>query len=167
MAIGLVIAATTQTTTAEENGFEYPYYNYQNDLEGYTPDQGGVASVAGQVHDQDFLSYLANYQTTQTRQDLAEIEPLLVPGAIGLGNLLVTGVAYYNNRDEIDKLKDRVSKIENLLRNTCTKVNEVTTAADFIGTEAANIAMTGAAGNTPQGAVLTRLAGVSNPTCTL
>lgn len=57
-----------------ENGFEYPYYNYQNDLEGYAPpDQGAVQP------DQDFLSYLANYhQTTQTRQDLTQIEPLLV-----------------------------------------------------------------------------------------
>ena len=35
---------------------------------------------------------------------------------------MVTGVAYYSNRDEIDKLKDRVNKIENLLRNTCSKV---------------------------------------------
>ena len=94
MAIGLVITGTASegkvfqchdvnfdqwcVMIISENGFEYPYYNYQNDLEGYTPDQGGVASVAGQVHDQDFLSYLANYQTTQTRQDLAEIEPLLV-----------------------------------------------------------------------------------------
>ena len=35
-------------------------------------------------------------------------------------------------------------------------------AADFIGTESTNIAATGADGNTAQGAVLTRLAAVSN-----
>jgi len=163
MAIGLVITGTA----SEENGFEYPYYNYQNDLEGYTPDQGGVASVAGQVHDQDFLSYLANYQTTQTRQDLAEIEPLLVPGAIGLGNLLVTGAAYYSNRDEIDKLKERVSKIENLLKNTCTKVNEVTTAADFTTAETTGLASPTAGFQTSTKSVLSRLAGLSNPSCTL
>ena len=56
-----------------ENGHEYPYYNYQNDLEGYTPQE------QAQVPNNDFLSYLANYQSqTQTRQDLTDIEPLLV-----------------------------------------------------------------------------------------
>jgi len=104
---------------------------------------------------------------TQTRQDLAEIEPLLVPGAIGLGNLLVTGAAYYSNRDEIDKLKERVSKIENLLKNTCTKVNEVTTAADFTTAETTGLATVTAGFQTSTKSVLSRLAGLSNPSCTL
>lgn len=50
---------------------------------------------------------------------------------------------------------------------TYFQVNDVTTAADFTGTESANIAANTAAGDTAQGAVLTRLAAVSSATCTL
>ena len=42
------------------------------------------------------------------------------------------------------------------------QVNDVGTAADFIGTESTNIAANTADGDTAQGAVLTRLAAVSN-----
>ena len=48
------------------------------------------------------------------------------------------------------------------------QVNDVTTAADFIGTESTNIAANTADGDTAQGAVLTRLAAVTSPTtCSL
>ena len=56
-----------------ENGHEYPYYNY-NDLEGYTAQEQAQVPTTNN----DFLSYLANYQATQTRQDFTDIEPLLV-----------------------------------------------------------------------------------------
>ena len=128
------------------------------------------------------------------RQDFQD--PILVSGAIGVGNLLATGLAWANNRAEIDNLRTRVEKLESLLKTTCNKVNipliifswghknvkhlrrfpltifkpltntfqvnDVGTAADFIGTESTNIAANTADGDTAQGAVLTRLAAVSN-----
>ena len=47
------------------------------------------------------------------------------------------------------------------------QANDLLTAADFIGTESTNIAANSADGDTAQGAVLTRLAAVTSPTCTL
>lgn len=54
------------------------------------------------------------------RQDFQD--PLIVSGAIGVGNLFATGLAWANNREEIDSLRSRVEKLESLLRTTCNKV---------------------------------------------
>ena len=82
----------------------YQHYYQTNDLQGYTGEnvvQNAVASFGD-------------------RQDLQD--PLVVSGAIGLGNLVATGLAWANNRDEIDSLRTRVEKLESLLKTTCNKV---------------------------------------------
>ena len=46
----------------------------------------------------------------------------MVSGAIGVGNLVATGLAWANNRAEIDSLRTRIEKLESLLKTTCNKV---------------------------------------------
>ena len=54
------------------------------------------------------------------RQDFND--PIMVSGAIGVGNLVATGLAWANNRAEIDSLRTRIEKLESLLKTTCNKV---------------------------------------------
>eukprot|EP00093_Oithona_nana_P015065 15065.XXX_761693_761054_1 [CDS] Oithona nana genome sequencing. len=143
----LVLALSLVSVMADES-------NYYNDLQGYSQEQAtGYAQDPASIN-----AALAQFLTE--RQDFQD--PILVSGAIGVGNLLATGLAWANNRAEIDNLRTRVEKLESLLKTTCNKVNDVGTAADFTGTESTNIAANTADGNTAQGAVLTRLAAVSN-----
>ena len=87
---------------AEAADHAYQHYYQTNNLEGYTGEQ--VQNPLAAVDRQDFE------------------DPLVISGAIGVGNLVATGIAWANNRDEIDNLRSRVEKLESLLKTTCNKV---------------------------------------------
>merc|ERR1711953_656168 len=145
----LVLALSLVSVMADES-------NYYNDLQGYSQEQ---ATGVGYAQDPATLN-AALAQFLQERQDFQD--PILVSGAIGVGNLLATGLAWSNNRAEIDNLRSRVEALESLLTTTCNKVSEHTTALDLTSSESTNIAADSADGEAAQGAVLTRFAGLAN-----
>ena len=104
-------------TESADHAAAYQHYYQTNDLQGYT----------GENVVQNSLAQFGD------RQDLQD--PLVVSGAIGIGNLVATGLAWANNRDEIDSLRTRVEKLESLLKSTCNKVEHNHLSFLLLGSE--------------------------------